>query len=60
MKYSKDAVSELLNDTNFTFSNHFCYRKLLGSGGFGHVVLAVSKATLEAMAVKVSRAPRHR
>ena len=45
--------SDLLNDTNFKFSQHFCYRKILGKGTFGCVVLAVSKGTVETMAVKV-------
>ena len=44
---------DFLNDTNFTFSDHYCYRTTLGRGSFGQVVLAVSKDTLEIMAVKV-------
>ncbi len=44
---------ELLNDTNFRFSEHFRFRALLGQGGFGIVVLATSKTTCENMAVKV-------
>jgi len=45
---------EFLNDTNFRFSDHFCYRATLGHGSFGIVVLAISKTTLETMAVKVN------
>lgn len=45
-----------LNDVDFTFSKYFHYRSTLGQGSFGHVVLAVSKATLETMAVKVRAA----
>lgn len=50
---SKAALDEFLNDTNFRFSQHYSYRSLLGKGGFGIVVEAVSKTTLENMAVKV-------
>eukprot|EP00829_Urostomides_striatus_P002421 TRINITY_DN12613_c0_g1_i1.p1 TRINITY_DN12613_c0_g1~~TRINITY_DN12613_c0_g1_i1.p1 ORF type:complete len:105 (-),score=29.69 TRINITY_DN12613_c0_g1_i1:13-291(-) len=42
-----------LNDSNFRFSEHYIYRSVLGKGGFGIVVEAVSKATMENMAVKV-------
>ena len=44
----------LLDDTDFKFSDHFCYKSTLGHGSFGIVVLAVSKSTLEIMAVKVT------
>jgi len=48
-----EIPEELLNDSNFKFSDHFKFRQMLGHGGFGFVVLAVSKITLETMAVKV-------
>ena len=51
----KVISEDLLNDTNFRFSDHFRFRSLLGHGGFGFVVLAVSKTTLETMAVKVKK-----
>lgn len=44
---------EQLNDVDFSFNKYFHYRSILGQGSFGHVVLAVSKVTLETMAVKV-------
>lgn len=44
---------EQLNDVDFTFSKHFHYERTLGQGSFGCVVLAVSRATLEIVAVKV-------
>lgn len=53
MIISKRKIESLLDDTDFVFSDHFCYRAFLGKGSFGHVVLAVSKDTLETMAVKV-------
>ena len=46
-------TEDFLNDVDFSFSDHFCYRATLGHGSFGRVVLAVSKDTLETMAVKV-------
>ncbi len=51
---TKGVPEELLNDTNFRFSEHYKFRSLLGQGGFGVVVLATSKATCENMAVKVT------
>ena len=54
MSASKEITKEILNDTDFEFSKHFCYKSALGHGSFGYVVLAVSKSTLETMAVKVS------
>jgi len=45
---------EQLNDVDFSFNKYFQYRSVLGQGSFGYVVLAVSKVTLERMAVKVS------
>ena len=53
MNSSKLNIKEILNDVDFTFSDYYCYRKVLGQGSFGYVVLAVSKNTLETMAVKV-------
>lgn len=49
----KAVLDEYLNDSNFRFSEHYIYRSLLGKGGFGIVVEAVSKTTMENMAVKV-------
>lgn len=49
----KRVPISLLDDTDFRFADHFCYRSTLGKGSFGCVVLAVSKETLETMAVKV-------
>ena len=53
MRLCKQSLDEILNDENFVFADHFCYRKILGHGAFGYVVLAVTKNTLETMAVKV-------
>ena len=53
MVLSKKNTDSLLNDVDFNFSDYFCYRAILGKGSFGHVVLAISKGTLETMAVKV-------
>ena len=47
-------LEEALNDSNFRFSDYFIYRSLLGRGGFGLVVEAIRKTTLETMAVKAS------
>lgn len=52
-RLSKAEISEILNDTNFIFSKHYCFQSILGRGGFGIVVQAISKVTLECMAVKV-------
>jgi len=46
-------LEELLNDTNYKFSSYYVYRGILGKGAFGVVVHAISKKTLEEMAVKV-------
>jgi len=54
MSRNKEVCDGLLNDVNFRFSDYFCYRSTLGKGSFGSVVLAVSKSTLETMAVKVT------
>ena len=50
---TKEDAEEILNDSDFRFSDYFRYRSSLGQGSFGYVVLAVSKTTLETMAVKV-------
>ena len=49
----KAALENILNDTNFRFSDQYHYCSVLGKGAFGLVVEAVSKSTLENMAVKV-------
>jgi hypothetical protein len=49
----KATLDCVLNDTNFRFSDYYHYCSLLGKGAFGLVVEAVSKSTLENMAVKV-------
>lgn len=53
MKAGKGNEEEFLDDSNFKFSEHFSYHRVLGKGSFGHVVRATSKSTLEIMAVKV-------
>jgi len=53
MNAFKEVTEEVLNDVDFNFSKHFSYKSSLGQGSFGYVVLAVSKNTLETMAVKV-------
>ena len=50
----KSIPNEILDDTDFTFSEHFSYIKVLGRGSFGYVVLGANKITLEIMAVKVT------
>ena len=53
MKAIKTNGEEFLNDVDFIFGEHFAFKGVLGKGSFGCVVLAVSKSTLEIMAVKV-------
>ncbi len=43
----------ILNDVDYNFADHYVYRSKLGQGAFGVVVEAISKKTLETMAVKV-------
>ena len=50
---SGPELEQALNDTDFIFAEHYIYRALLGRGAFGLVVEAISKLTLEIMAVKV-------
>lgn len=50
----KVSLEHILNDTDYRFSDHYIYHSLLGKGGFGYVVEAVSKTTMENMAVKVT------
>ena len=52
-EYTAAELEDLLNDRDYKFSNYYVYRSILGKGGFGVVVDAVSKSTLEGMAVKV-------
>lgn len=49
----KTLSDHVLNDTNFLFSDFYLFRSVLGKGSFGIVVEAVSKRTLENMAIKV-------
>lgn len=54
MKDRSIDLEKVLNDTNYTFNEHYSFRSVLGKGGFGVVVEAMSKATMEVVAVKVS------
>lgn len=49
----KEELENLLDDGNYKFSDHYVFRSILGKGAFGVVVEAISKATLEVMAVKI-------
>ena len=53
MKQIKNVPESVLNDINFCFNDYFRYVSTLGRGSFGFVILALSKDTLEYMAVKV-------
>jgi hypothetical protein len=50
---SGPELDDALNDIDFSFSDYYVFRSLLGKGGFGLVVEAIRKTTLEVMAVKV-------
>lgn len=51
--HSKEELEELLNDSGYKFEDHYIFRAILGKGAFGVVVEAISKDTLEALAIKI-------
>lgn len=51
--YSTQELEILLNDENYNFKDHYHFRSVLGKGGFGIVVEAISKTTFESLAIKV-------
>ncbi len=46
------ALWKVLNDQDYDFAEQYWFRSVLGQGGYGMVVEAISKATLESLAVK--------
>jgi len=53
MKGGNEEIEKILNDTNFIFREHYTFKSILGKGGFGIVVEAMTRSTLEKVAIKV-------